>query len=147
MDPEETVGLIVGATKFAIKGTMLDFGSNVSLMDDEIAHDLGLEVLDMPMGLHTSAGTARISGVTSLVWVDYGSGENAIATHHHFLVVPRQPKGAFRVLIGNTDSQHFGGVHDTAAGTLTLRPHYPTDHLNGRELVLPVSAYSPKGQV
>ena len=138
-------GIVVKGRKYVCEHTLMDNGSNVMMMDEEVASELGVEIVRMPTSLNTSAGRVNLTGVTEPITLSYGSGENEIITKHPFLVVPRAPGAAYRILVGNSDFQKYAAVHDMAAGTLTMRPRFPQDPHNGRELVLAITARPPFG--
>ena len=142
---EMLLGLVVSGRKYVCAHSLWDGGSNCMMMDNEIASELGVTVHQLPMPLTTSTGRVALTGVSDPIKISYGSGENEIVTEHPFLVLPRQPASAYRVLIGNCDMQTYAAVHDMVAGTLTMRPRYPQDPHNGRELVLSVTARPPPG--
>ena len=91
-DPSKQVGLLISGRKHIIQKTLLDFGSNISLLGSETAKSLGLTIYPSPLTLTTSNEVdSAVMGCTDVIPISYGDGENEVITHHSFLVAKEHP--------------------------------------------------------
>ena len=107
--------------------TMLDLGSNVSLVDDKWCVEKGIPILPTHLSLSTSNATGTaVLGTTPVCTLSYGSPPNEVRTQHAFLVVPYRKKAPFRVLIGNGDAMALGGIQDLGINSFSVRTQFST---------------------
>ena len=142
--PKSQVGLLHGGDKHSDPKTMLDWGSNVYLVDDKFCRENGIPIFPTSIRLATSnAASTRLVGITPVITVSYGTAPDVFCTEHAFLVVPHVKNGPFRILIGNRDAMIHGGVHDMGAHTLSYRTKWSTMGLKSPMVSFPLISRRP----
>ena len=125
--PAAQVGVEYEGIKHSEPRTMLDLGSNVSLVDNKWCVEKGIPILPTQLSLNTSNATGTgVLGTTPMCTVSYGSPPHEVRTQHAFLVVPYRKKAPFRVLIGNGDAMSLGGIQDLGTNAFSIRTQYST---------------------
>ena len=137
------VGLVYNGVKHLEPKMMLDWGSNVCLVDDKWCREKGIDILPTALRLTLASSSTDLVGITPVLTLSYGSGPQAFTTRHAFLVVKHNPKGPFRVLIGNRDAMQFGGIQDLGANTLSYRPEWDTKGLKSPLVSFPLTSSHP----
>ena len=126
-DPTKQVGLLIKGEKVVINKTLLDFGSNISLLGDSTAKALGLAIHPSPLKLTTSTEVdSTVMGCTDVIPISYGDGENEVITHHSFLVSREHPGLPYSMLLGTPDSKIHGQIHDQSTDVMWMKPHWQT---------------------
>jgi len=126
-DPTRCVALILGGEMVTDLKILLDDGSNCCLITERCCRKLDIPVLTTKLSLTTSnAKGTPVIGVTPIVQVIYGpTSPEAVITYHSFLVVGGMDE-VYEVLLGNVDSQQYGGRIETADHSYSLRPKWAT---------------------
>jgi len=121
------VALILGGEMVTDLKILLDDGSNCCLITERCCRKLDIPVLTTKLSLTTSnAKGTPVIGVTPIVQVIYGpTSPEAVITYHSFLVVGGMDE-VYEVLLGNVDSQQYGGRIETADHSYSLRPKWAT---------------------
>ena len=104
---------------------MLDLGSNVCLVDDQWCKERGIPVIPTNMRLMLASSSTKLQGITPVLTLSYGA-KSEFCTKHAFLVIPYDPKGVCRVLIGNRDLVQYGGIQDLGGNTVSFRTEWDT---------------------
>ena len=95
-------------------------------------------------GVTTSTGSGTFVGETPPVLVTYGLGrEEAVHRWHIFFVTTQ--RHLYGVLLGNMDTDEFGGGLDTGRSVYFLRPAYSTLGVSAPMLELPATQYLVRG--
>jgi hypothetical protein len=136
--PSQCMFLFVNERAHLCKLVMVDDGANCNLMDEAERIACGVRRWPTDITLTTSNGSGtRVLGITDPIKVVYGAGTpHQIAVWHYFLVTEGMGH-IYRVLLGNLDTQRFGGVIDAGRNTLTLHGAYPSLGARAPALVLP----------
>ena len=138
------VCLVYGGKKHSDPKTMLDWGSNVSLVDDLWCKEMGIPVIPTSLRLATSnAASTKLIGITPVLTVSYGAPPCEFCTQHAFLVVPHVSNGPFRILIGNGDAMKHGGIQGLGANTVSYRTKWNTMGLKSPVVSFPLLACRP----
>ena len=122
---------------------MVDDGSDINLITEATCVRLGIPICPTNICLTTSNGQTAVAGVTPPLPITYGVGGGPLAslTTHHCLLVVRDMDHVFEVLLGNVDTQRFGGTIDSLSHTYTLHLSYPDDEI---KVSLPTTYAAPR---
>jgi hypothetical protein len=136
-----------GKLTTGLKRILIDGGANVHIMSERTARQLGIPWGLTSIRLTTSnEQTTTVLGITPAVQVVYGVGTMHPLRVHHFFLVTKGMHSLYEILLGNLDTQIFGGSTDAGEQTHTLRPQFPVIGLDSRKLTLPTVNHSPQAQ-
>ena len=136
--PDQCCTIMVNGKAHIVPLAMLDDAANCNLMNDNQRKALGIELLPTDITLTTSNGSSTpVLGITPPLLVVYGAGSpNPIRVWHYFLVT-KDMGHVYGILLGNLDTQRFGGIINAPDSTLTLHPEYERLGAQSPKLVLP----------
>jgi hypothetical protein len=136
--PSKCVSIMVSGLAHTSIRIMLDDGANCNLMDEATRLALGIALHPTNIRLTTSNGSGTpVLGITPPLLVVYGSGcDEAIEVWHYFLVT-KDMGHVYGILLGNLDTQRFGGIINAADNTLALHTEYERLGTQSPKLVLP----------
>jgi hypothetical protein len=140
--PSAQVGLVYNGVKHKESKIMLDLGSNVCLVDDQWCKERGIPVIPTTLRLTLASSSTNLIGITPVLTLSYGANSK-FCTKHAFLVVPYNPKGPFRVLIGNRDLMQYGGIQDLGGNTMSFRTEWDTKGLKSPVVSFPLTSSHP----
>jgi hypothetical protein len=146
-DPEACVGLNYNGQIHTKLRIMLDSGANINIMTEDAAKKMGIPIRPTSIRLTTSnEHTTPVLGITPPVQIVYGVGSPAPMRTNHYFLVTKGMDSLYQVLIGNLDTQKYGGITDAGALTHTLRPQFPTVGIDSTRLTLPTVYHSTQGR-
>jgi hypothetical protein len=137
-DRNQCVGILYEGQIATSLKIMLDSGANINLMSEGTCKKLGIPVLPTSIRLTTSnQRTTETAGITPPVGIVYGVDTAQPLVVWHYFLVTRGMEQLYEVLIGNLDTQQYGGTTDSGAGTHTLRPQFQQIGMKSSTLTFP----------